>query len=124
MPVETHTSGPNAATQVTYLECALCSTKFPAAQIHNLCGCGGPLLVRYDLDQIRRTWDRHQLLTAPKSMWRYSPVLPVARLDSIISLGEGMTPLLPIRRAGSRLGSTNLWLKDEGLNPTGSFKAR
>jgi threonine synthase len=82
------------------------------------------LLVRYDLAAIRQTWDRKQLSDAPTSMWRYSPVLPVTQPASIISLGEGMTPLLPVARAGRRLGSSNLLLKDEGLNPTGSFKAR
>ena len=109
---------------MTHLECALCNKKFPAGEIHNLCQCGGPLLVRYDLDRVRQTWKREQLATAPTSMWRYGPVLPVTQPASIISLGEGMTPLVPISRAGARLGSSNLWLKDEGLNPTGSFKAR
>src|ERR1051325_1107324 len=123
-PVERHTPGKNPANQVTHLECALCNKKFEAGQIHNLCECGGPLLVRYDLGRIRETWDRRQLPSAPTSMWRYSPVLPVTQPNSIISLGEGMTPLLPIRRSGIRLGNSNLLLKDEGLNPTGSFKAR
>ena len=124
MNVTNHTTDKKPANHVTHLECALCNQKFTAGEIHNLCGCGGPLLVRYDLNAIRQTWDRQQLTTAPTSMWRYSPVLPVTNPKSIISLGEGMTPLLPIARAGKRLGSSNLWLKDEGLNPTGSFKAR
>jgi threonine synthase len=58
------------------------------------------------------------------SMWRYAPVLPVENAASIVSLGEGMTPLLRTRRLGASLGIENLWVKDEGLNPTGSFKAR
>ena len=124
MPVENNTPTGNPANQVTHLECALCKKIFAAGEIHNLCDCGGPLLVRYDLPKIRENWTRAQLATAPNSMWRYRPVLPVTKSDSIISLGEGMTPLLPIARAGKRLGSSNLWLKDEGLNPTGSFKAR
>ena len=119
MPADTHTSAKTAATAVTHLECALCKQKFPAGEIHNLCPCGGPLLVRYDLAAIRRSWDRSQLASAPNNMWRYSPALPVARPESIISLGEGMTPLLKIQGPGNPL-----WLKDEGLNPTGSFKAR
>jgi threonine synthase len=57
-------------------------------------------------------------------MWRYAPALPVERATSIVSLGEGMTPLLPVPRTGARLGSSDLLIKDEGLNPTGSFKAR
>jgi threonine synthase len=88
-----------------------------------LCGCGGPLLVRYDLDHIRRTWSREQIPLGPHTMWRYAPVLP-ARQECIVSLGEGMTPLIRTKRLGARLGADQLWVKDEGLNPTGSFKAR
>jgi len=108
---------------VTYLECSLCSRNFPAGKILNLCECGGPLLVRYDLERIRKEWSRDHLATAIHSMWRYAPVLP-APAESIVSLGEGMTPLLRTVRLGRRLGAGDLWLKDEGLNPTGSFKAR
>src|SRR5579862_1161723 len=107
MPVEKNSHSPNTAKHVTHLECALCNKKFNAGEIHNLCDCGGPLLVRYDLAAIRQSWDRASLATAANSMWRYSPVLPVTQPDSIISLGEGMTPLLPIPRAGARLSSSN-----------------
>jgi threonine synthase len=106
----------NPAISVTHLECALCNKKFPSGEILGVCGCGGPLIVRYDLAQIRKTWDRNQLASAPNTMWRYGPVLPVTQPNSIISLGEGMTPLIKI--------GPDVWLKDEGLNPTGSFKAR
>jgi threonine synthase len=81
------------------------------------------LLVRYDLDKARRTWSRDQVAQGPNSMWRYAPMLP-AKPESIVSLGEGMTPLVRTRHLGRRLGADNLWVKDEGLNPTGSFKAR
>jgi threonine synthase len=109
---------------VTHLECASCGKTREAGRIHNLCECGGPLLVRYDLARVRANWTREQLLTAPGSMWRYSPVLPVRESSSIVSLGEGMTPLIPTPRLGARLGAKDLWVKDEGINPTGSFKAR
>ena len=109
---------------MTHLECSLCSRKFEAGQIWNLCECGGPLLVRYDLARLRTEWHRESLASAVNSMWRYGPALPVTRQDSIISLGEGMTPLLPARRTGARIGASDLLIKDEGLNPTGSFKAR
>ncbi len=109
---------------MTFLECALCSRKHEAGKPHNLCECGGPLLVRYDLAKIAAVWKRDSVAAGPTSMWRYAPVLPVTRHSSIISLGEGMTPLLPVRRTGARLNARNLWLKDEGLNPTASFKAR
>ncbi len=109
---------------MTHLECSLCSLKFEAGRIWNLCECGGPLLVRYDLARLRLTWQRESLASAPNSMWRYAPALPVRNQDSIISLGEGMTPLLPAHRTGARIGANDLLIKDEGLNPTGSFKAR
>ena len=124
MTAQTKTASADTAKYVTHLECALCNKKFEAGKVHNLCECGGPLLVRYDLASIRKNWDREQVAAGPNSMWRYRPVLPVTQPSSIISLGEGMTPLLPIARAGNRMGSRNLLLKDEGLNPTGSFKAR
>src|SRR5579862_6931722 len=109
---------------LTHLECSLCKQKFESGKIHNLCPCGGPLLVRYDLARIRASWHREQLASGPNSMWRYAPVLPVTRPESIVSLGEGMTPLIRTRRLGKRVGAADLWVKDEGLNPTGSFKAR
>src|SRR5580765_6866651 len=108
---------------LSHLECSLCGKRFERGRVLNLCDCGGPLLVRYDLDNLRRSWSRDQVALGPNSMWRYAPVLP-ARPESIVSLGEGMTPLIRTRRLGARVGSDNLWVKDEGLNPTGSFKAR
>jgi len=114
----------NTLSGLTHLECSLCKQKFEAGKVHNLCPCGGPLLVRYDLARIRATWTREQLPGAANSMWRYAPVLPVTRQASIVSLGEGMTPLMRTPRLGGRLGARQLWVKDEGLNPTGSFKAR
>ncbi len=109
---------------VTHLECAACGKKREAGKIHNLCECGGPLLVRYDLGKVRTSWNRDHLKDAPGNMWRYLPVLPVRNSSSVISLGEGMTPLIETRRLGARLGARDLWVKDEGVNPTGSFKAR
>jgi threonine synthase len=109
---------------LTHLECSLCNRKFTAGEIHGLCSCGGPLLVRYHLARLRYEWPRESLWAAPNNMWRYAPLLPVADQRSIISLGEGMTPLVRARRLGPALGLESLWIKDEGLNPTGSFKAR
>jgi threonine synthase len=107
----------------TRLECSLCATPLPAGTVQNLCQCGGPLLVRYDLDRIRVSWKRRDVPHGPASMWRYAPVLPLAEA-SIVSLGEGWTPLIRARRLGERLKAESVWVKDEGLNPTGSFKAR
>ena len=108
----------------THLECSQCKKQFQAGKVHNLCDCGGPLLVRYDLELTRRAWNRDRIADGPNSMWRYAPVLPPRNPESIVSLGEGMTPLVRTRRLGARIGADHLWVKDEGLNPTGSFKAR
>jgi threonine synthase len=80
-------------------------------------------MARYDLDKIRQRWRRRDVRGGPASMWRYAPVLPPTE-QSVVSLGEGWTPLIRTRRLGARLGADSLWVKDEGLNPTGSFKAR
>ena len=71
-------------TCMTHLECSLCSRKFEAGRIWNLCECGGPLLVRYDLARLRDTWRRESLAAGPNSMWRYAPALPVQDPNSII----------------------------------------
>ena len=109
---------------VSHLDCSVCGQRREAAKIHTLCECGGPLLVRYDLEKTRATWNRESLAGAPASMWRYAPVLPVRDPQHIVSLGEGWTPVLKASRLGATLGANDLWVKDEGLNPTGSFKAR
>ena len=102
----------------------MCSRNYAAGKPWNLCECGGPLLVRYDLERMRALWSRDSLASAPNSMWRYAPALPVSNQTSIVSLGEGMTPLLKAARTGARIGASRVLIKDEGLNPTGSFKAR
>jgi len=109
--------------RATHLECSLCSQKYDASKPAGLCECGGPLLMRYDLDTLRYRWPRREVRNGRSNMWRYAPALPPLE-EHIVSLGEGWTPLLRTRRLGARLGADNLWVKDEGLNPTGSFKAR
>jgi threonine synthase len=95
--------------------------KFDASREQHLCSCGRPLLARYDLGRARATLTLENLKSRPASLWRYAEVLPD---DPPISLGEGLTPLLHTRRLGATMGLANLYVKDEGLNPTGSFKAR
>jgi threonine synthase len=109
---------------VTHLECSLCAAQFEPHRIHNLCSCGGTLYVRYDLPAIKATWSRDDLRSDRTDLWRYLPVLPPQRPESIVSLGEGMTPLIRADRLGASMGAQQLWVKDEGLNPTASFKAR
>jgi len=109
--------------KATHLECSVCGKRREAGAAANLCECGGPLLVRYDLDILRHRWPRRSVATGPATMWRYAPVL-APNPESIVTLGEGWTPLIRTCRVGARIGATNLWVKDEGLNPTASFKAR
>ncbi len=109
--------------KATHLECSVCNATSPADRPAGVCACGGPLLVRYDLSKVRRHWRRRGVAHGPANMWRYAPVLAPAA-ESVVSLGEGWTPLIRTRRLGSRIGADSLWVKDEGLNPTGSFKAR
>lgn len=108
----------------THLECSRTGAKYPIEEARNLSDTGAPLLVRYDLESARRNWNREWLAAGPRSMWRYAPVLPAAKPASITSLGEGWTPLVRARRLGEALGAEELWVKDDGVNPTGSFKAR
>jgi threonine synthase len=106
---------------LTHLECSRCRRSYAADELQNLCTCGGPLLARYDLKSAANTLTREALRLRPPTMWRYGEILPG---NEPVSLGEGMTPLIHARRLGERLGLKSLYIKDEGLNPTGSFKAR
>jgi threonine synthase len=108
-------------TTITHLECSKCVEKHSHETLQNLCACGGPLLARYDLAKAARTLTREALKSRPANMWRYAEVLPARE---VVSLGEGMTPVIHARRLGAALGLDALYVKDEGLNPTGSFKAR
>src|ERR1039458_9526077 len=108
--------------KATQLECSLCKQTYPTDKVANLCACGGPLLVRFDLNTLRHRWPRRSVAGGASHMWRYAPILPPADA-SIVTLGEGWTPLVRTKRLGARLGADSLWVKDEGLNPTGSFKA-
>jgi threonine synthase len=110
---------------VTYLECSACSTHHEAGQLHNVCiSCGKPLLVRYDLERAGRSLTKEALRARRSDMWRYREVLPIANDANIIALGEGWTPLVHAQRLGAALGMNRLFIKDESLNPTQSFKAR
>ena len=111
-------------TAITHLECSRTGERFEAGRVHNLSTGGWPLLVRYDIESLRRHWDRDALSNGPQSMWRYAPLLPVRLEENIVTLEEGFTPLLRLHRLGKEMECDDLWLKDEGANPTGSFKAR
>src|ERR1700751_1932232 len=107
----------------TSLSCSRCGKAYSADALLNLCNCGGPLLVNDDFSAIQDRWRKVDLEKAPADMWRYEPVLPASRTEAV-SLGEGWTPLLRAHTLGQKLGAENIWIKDEGQNPTDSFKAR
>jgi threonine synthase len=110
---------------VTKLECSFCHREYKARLLHNVCTeCGKPLLARYDLKRIAKFMTKQALFGRSSDIWRYWELLPVRREDNIVSLGEGWTPLLRVKRLGASLGMEELYVKDESLNPTQSFKAR
>lgn len=110
---------------LTHLECGYCAKTYEANRLMNLCpDCGKPLLARYDLAQAARTLTRESLRGREATLWRYGEVLPVIDAAAVLSLGEGWTPLMHASRLGAQIGCANTYIKDESLNPTGSFKAR
>ncbi|GHO69734.1 threonine synthase [Ktedonobacter sp. SOSP1-52] len=107
-----------------HLECPRCHASYdPDTQAH-LCTCGSPLLVRYDLEAASKQLEKQELQRREPSLWRYHELLPVRSPENVVTLGEGMTPLIPLKRLGAQLEMPNLYVKDEGVIPTGSFKAR
>ncbi len=112
---------------ITHLECTYCGKEYSAAELHNLCpACGKVLYARYDLAKAGERLKKEMLKEREATLWRYRELLPVLYQENIVSLGEGWTPLLDTPRLAQAagMGSGNLLVKDEGQNPTGSFKAR
>ncbi|MEL7060741.1 MAG: threonine synthase [Acidobacteriota bacterium] len=109
---------------LTHLECAATGERHAADEVQTVSRVGRPLLARYDLERAARTLGRGALAARPWSMWRYAEVLPVADPAAVVSLGEGATPLVEAPRLARRFGLRRLSVKDEGHNPTGTFKAR
>ncbi len=110
-------------TFLTHLKCSRCSAVHSAGELQNLCSCGAPLLACYDLAGAARTLTQESLRGRRRDLWRYQEVMP-GSADEAVTLGEGGTPLLPLKRLGERHGCPHLYLKDESFNPTGTFKAR
>src|SRR5438309_4364182 len=106
---------------VSHLESALDGTRFEVGRIQSV-HQGRPLWVRYDLNQIRKAIQPGDFLARPSSLWRYRELLPLPQMVEPVTLGEGMTPLLPCAKLGSELGLLDLYVKDESQLPTGSFK--
>jgi threonine synthase len=115
----------SSESSLSHLECPLCGRRHDADVLQNLCtDCGKPLLARYDLSAASRTLTLVSLPARPRNLWRWAEVLPVRDPSHRLTLGEGSTPLVPTPRLGEALGLPRLLVKDEGLNPTTSFKAR
>jgi len=114
-----------AYSALTILDCSRCSAgPYEADRIQGTCECGAPLLARYDLTAAASWTGPDEIAARPPSLWRYHELLPVGSAKSVVSFGEGMTPLLPMERLGAELGVPRLLMKDESPLPTGSFKAR
>ena len=111
-------------TFVTHLECSMTGERYEADQVHNLSKAGKPLLVRYDLDGVRKALTKEKLSGRPADIWRYRELLPVRKAADIVSLGEVLTPIVPMPRLSAKLGGGEILVKDEGRLPTASFKAR
>ncbi len=119
------TANPRAATaaRLKGLKCRECGAVVPIGPVYVCEECYGPLEVIYDYDEIRRQMTRETISKGPRSIWRYLPLLPVSE-DCIVTLHEGYTPLVPAPRLGKELGLNNLWIKNDAVNPTYSFKDR
>jgi threonine synthase len=109
---------------LTHLECTKCGKQHAPGHAYTVCDCGAPLFARYDLARAAHEMRPGQLALREPTMWRYREVLPLPATAEKVSLGEGFTPLLPAPRLGSTVGLPKLMVKEEGGNPTGSFKAR
>ena len=103
-----------------HLDCSACDHAQPGDTLASICpACGQPLLVRYD-----SPWPSRDAISTRWDMWRYSAVLPLRSGEQPVGLGEGATPIHEVPKLARDLGIARLWVKDEGLNPTASFKAR
>ena len=110
---------------LSHLECSYCGKKYPADKVWNLCkDCRKPLLARYDLSSAKENLNKNNLKHSEPNLWRYEEMLPVIDSKFKLSLGEGFTSLLKAENLGKELKFENLFIKDEGQNPTTSFKAR
>ncbi|PIC63971.1 threonine synthase [Sporosarcina sp. P13] len=109
---------------VSHLHCPKCEKTYDVDEINQLCDCGAPLLVAYKMDELKENFTKEQLAERKPDLWRYHELLPVKNEENVTTLGEGMTPMLHLKKAGKDMGISNLYMKDEGMIPSGSFKSR
>lgn len=114
----------SARARVLGLRCRECGAEYELQPTHVCEGCFGPLDVAYDYEAVRRAVSREKIAAGPPSMWRYRALLPLEDDAPVVSLGEGFTPLVRAERLGAELGLRNLYLKNDSMNPTNSFKDR
>ena len=115
----------STGTILAFLQCSKCGGQFSKKEIHNLSSCCSlPLFPRYDVEKGKVYFKKNSLINRPPTMWRYKEMMPVNYEENITTLGEGFTPLEPAGSLGKMLGFKNLYLKNESINPTGSFKDR
>ena len=123
--VQSMATSSGTGSALTHLQCTACGREHDADRLQTLCpDCGKVIFARYDLGRAARTLTREAVAARPRGMWRWRELLPVRDAENIVSLGEGDSPLLPAPRLGALAGLKRLLVKDEGTNPTGSFKAR
>jgi threonine synthase len=115
---------PRPYSALSHLECARCGAVHDGTGVQGLCSCGSPMLARYDIERAAAQLDRDDIALRPPDLWRYHELLPVSDAGHVVGLGEGMSPLLALRRLGKTLGLPRLLMKDESVLPTGTFKAR
>ena len=109
---------------LSHLECSRCGKHYPKRGIYNLCECGNPLLVRYRLEGIKQSIQKEDIESRDPTLWKYRELLPIEAEENIVSLRGGFTPIVKLDSLGKTLGLDNLYMKDEGQIPTGTFKAR
>ncbi|WP_337134306.1 threonine synthase [Priestia megaterium] len=109
---------------VSHLYCPKCKKEYSPKEKYQLCECGSPLLVAYDLERLKENLSPEDVQSREPNLWRYHELLPVEDPKNVVSLGEGMTPLIKMPKLGKEMDIPNLYMKDEGIIPTGSFKAR
>lgn len=108
---------------ISHLYCSKGAHTFPHHVIQSVCNCGAPLLVAYDLNTLKDNWKRSQMKGRSNDLWRYHELLPVQRKEHLVSLGEGMTPLLHMESTSESYEISKLYMKDESMLPTVTVQA-
>src|SRR5699024_582727 len=113
-----------AFSYVSHLYCPKCEKTYSVEEQNQLCECGSPLLVAYKMDELKKNFKASDLLERKADLWRYHEFLPVQNEDNVVTLGEGLTPIVEMNKTGKNMDITNLYMKDESMIPSGSFKSR